>query len=67
VNQGYPLQADVRWTAASELFTFCGMRSESVNTSKKLFEAMIEIELKMRSQLSPTVSPNTARLSKLNA
>jgi len=67
VSQGYPLQADVRWTASSESFTFCGLRSESVNTSKKLFEAMIEIELRTRSQLSPTVSPNTPRLSKLNA
>jgi len=67
LNQGYPLHADVRWTASSESFTFCGLKSESVNTSKKLFEAMIEIELRMRSQLSPTVSPNGARLSKLNA
>jgi CheY-like chemotaxis protein len=67
LNQGYPLHADVRWTASSESFTFCGLKSESVNTSKKLFEAMIEIELRMRSQLSPTVSPNSARLSKLNA
>jgi CheY-like chemotaxis protein len=67
VNQGNPLQADVRWTASSESFTFCGLRSESVNTSKKLFEAMIEVELRTRSQLSPTVSPNTARLPKLNA
>lgn len=66
-SQGHAMQANVRWTSSSESFTFCGLRSEAVNVSKKLFEVMIEVELRTRSQLSPTVSPNTARLSKLNA
>jgi hypothetical protein len=66
-SQGHAMQANVRWTSSSESFTFCGLRSEAVNVSKKLFEVMIEVELRTRSQFSPTVSPNTARLSKLNA
>ncbi|NBO38289.1 response regulator [bacterium] len=66
-NGGNVLKGQVRWTASSETFTFCGLRSETVNVSKKLFEAMIEIESRARGNLSPIVSPNTPRAPKLNA
>ncbi|MBM3381015.1 MAG: response regulator [Betaproteobacteria bacterium] len=61
------LRGEVRWTASSETFTFCGVRSETINVSKKLFESMIEIESRARAQLSPMVSPNVSRAAKLNA
>jgi CheY-like chemotaxis protein len=61
------LRGEVRWTASSETFTFCGLRSETINVSKKLFESMIEIESRARAQLSPIVSPNVSRAPKLNA
>lgn len=61
------LKGEIRWVAASEVFTFCGLRSETVNVSKGLFESMIEIESRSRNHLSPMVSPSSARGSKLNA
>lgn len=61
------LRGEVRWTASNETFTFCGLRSEAVNVSKKIFESLIEIEMRLRSQLSPMVSPNVPRAPKLNA
>jgi len=61
------LKGEIRWVAASEMFTFCGLRSETVNVSKRLFESMIEIEARSKNHLSPMVSPNTPRGSKLNA
>jgi CheY-like chemotaxis protein len=61
------LKGEVRWVASSEMFTFCGVRSETINVSKKLFESMIEIEARSRGNLSPMVSPNMPRGSKLNA
>lgn len=61
------LRGEVRWTASNETFTFCGLRSETINVSKKLFESMIEIESRARSQMSPMVSPNIPRAPKLNA
>lgn len=61
------LKGEIRWVASSEMFTFCGLRSETVNVSKKLFEAMIEIEARLKNHLSPIVSPNTPRGAKLNA
>ncbi|MEN9528242.1 MAG: hypothetical protein RI932_115 [Pseudomonadota bacterium] len=61
------LRGEIRWTASSETFTFCGLRSEVVNVSKKLFESMIEIESRARSNMSPIVSPNVSRAPKLNA
>lgn len=66
-NQIKVLKGVVRWVASSEVFTFCGLRSETVNVSKRLFESMIEIESRSRNHLSPIVSPNSARGSKLNA
>lgn len=64
---GNVFQGEVRWTASNETFSFCGLRSQAVNISKKLFESMIEIESRARSHLSPIVSPNIPRTSKLNA
>jgi hypothetical protein len=61
------LKGEIRWVASSEVFTFCGLRSETVNVSKGLFESMIEIESRSRNHLSPIVSPSSARGSKLNA
>jgi CheY-like chemotaxis protein len=61
------LKGEVRWTASSEMFTFCGLRSETVNVSKKLFESMIEIESRSKEHLRPMVSPNMPRGPKLNA
>lgn len=66
-SNGNVLRGEVRWMGSNETFTFCGLRSETVNVSKKLFESMIEIESRGRSQLSPMVSPNIPRTSKLNA
>lgn len=64
---GNLLKGEVRWTASSETFTFCGLRSETVNVSKKLFESMVELESRANSKLSPVVSPNIPRAPKLNA
>jgi hypothetical protein len=61
------MKGEVRWTASSEMFTFCGLRSETVNVSKRLFESMIEIEARSKTHLSPVVSPNMPRGPKLNA
>lgn len=61
------LKGEIRWVAASEMFTFCGLRSETVNVSKRLFESMIEIEARSKNHLSPMVSPNAPRGPKLNA
>lgn len=61
------LKGEIRWVAASEVFTFCGLRSETINVSKRLFESMIEFEARGRTQLSPMVSPNIPRTPKLNA
>lgn len=61
------LKGEIRWVAASEIFTFCGLRSETINVSKRLFESMIECEARGRTQLSPMVSPNIPRTPKLNA
>jgi len=64
---GNVLRGQVRWTASSETFTFCGLRSETVNVSKKLFESMVELESRANSKLSPVLSPNIPRAPKLNA
>jgi len=61
------LKGTVRWIGSSETFTFCGLRSENVNVSKKLFESLVEIEARGRVQLSPILSPNSSRTNKLNA
>ncbi|NBW80763.1 response regulator [bacterium] len=61
------MKGEVRWVASSEMFTFCGLRSETINVSKKLFESMIEIEARSKGNLSPMVSPNMPRGPKLNA
>ncbi|MEY4066556.1 MAG: hypothetical protein RIR26_2764 [Pseudomonadota bacterium] len=64
---GLVMRGEVRWTASSETFTFCGLRSETVNVSKKLFESMVELESRANSKLSPVLSPNIPRAPKLNA
>lgn len=61
------LKGEIRWAASSEMFTFYGLRSETVNVSKKLFESMIEIEARSRRSLSPIIAPSASRSSKLNA
>ncbi|MFZ9520056.1 MAG: hypothetical protein ACO3A4_06210 [Silvanigrellaceae bacterium] len=66
-SQNLLLKGEIRWVASSEMFTFCGLRSETINVSKKLFESMIEIEARSKGNLSPMVSPHTARGPKLNA